>query len=104
MPYYKKVIRHACLISSVVFVQMGFSQYALACEAPKKPVLPDINTTVVAEMIKTQKEVKKYMALGKAFLDCSNNTKNSNDMVDNMAEVGNGFNALIKEFKARNKK
>lgn len=76
---------------------------ASACSAPEQPELPDPDTAVLAEMVKAQKDVKKFIAAGNDYLGCEKNTKKYNDMVDLMKSVGADFNARIAAFKAKQK-
>jgi len=86
-------------LSAVLFSSAGW-----ACTAPAAPTLPDPQAAVLAEMVKAQKAVKKYVAAGEEYLKCEKNTAKYNDMVDSMKGIGADFNARIKQFKALKKK
>lgn len=58
-------------IVAILFL-MVFPVLVHACEKPgKKPVFPDINTAVAAQMIKAHAEVKSYVAAMQTYLSCS---------------------------------
>ena len=87
-----------------IILLMLFTQNILAaCTKPDKPTLPDPNTAVVAEMVKAQKAVKKYLAAGDKYLGCVRGDLYHDVMVKEMKKVGDSFNASIKAFKARKK-
>ncbi len=75
----------------------------LACEAPTPPDMPDVETAVLAEMVKAQNQVKKFIAAGNEYLECEKDDDLHNQMVDLMHDVGEDFNKVIKDFKAKNK-
>ena len=79
------------------------SSFTFACEKPAQPALPELEGAVVAQMVKAQSEVKKYLAASEAYLECVNSTSKHNAMVSEMKLVGNNFNELIRAFKARQK-
>ncbi len=90
---------------NVIFLSsLLFSSAGWACSAPEAPTLPDPQTAVLAEMVKAQKAVKKYVAAGEEYLKCEKNTAKYNGMVDAMQDISADFNARIKEFKSLKKK
>ncbi len=91
-------------LSLLVTIGLFSSSLQAACDAPEAPELPDPETAVLAEMVKTQKDVKKYLAAGEDYLKCEKNTIKYNRMVDEMKVVGDSFNAGIKAFKERKNK
>jgi hypothetical protein len=75
-----------------------------ACDEPSPPAIPDPNTAVLAEMVKAQKDVKKFISSGDSYLKCQKNDNKYNKMVDLMKTTGDEFNKAIKAFKAKVKK
>ncbi len=88
----------------MILISCAVSTRVLACTAPTPPTMPDVDSAVLAEMVKTQNAVKKFLAAGDNYLDCEKNDTAHNQMVDLMHDVGEDFNQLIKDFKAKNKK
>lgn len=84
-----------------VAVLSGVSSFGLACSKPEKPELPSADSAVLAQMVKAQKEVKKYLKLSEDYLSCEKNNKRHDGMVDEMNLVGADFNKLVKSYKAR---
>lgn len=77
---------------------------AAACTKPEAPEMPNIETAVVAEMVKAQKAVKRYMKEGNQYLDCTRNNLQHDAMVSRMEKTATKFNILIRDFKALKKK
>lgn len=71
-----------------------------ACNEPEPPPIPDPSSAVLAEMVKAQKDVKKFIAEGEAFLKCAKSQRKQNKVAELMQETGNEFNSAIKRFKA----
>lgn len=88
----------------LVAIGLFSSQLQAACEEPEAPDLPDPETAVLAEMVKAQKDVKKFISEGEEYLKCQKGVQKYNRMVEQMKEVGDNFNASIKAFKARKSK
>lgn len=80
---------------------MGFTQISAACEAPAEPNIPNAETTVTAEMVKAQKDIKAYMAAAEAYLSCVRSSSKHNKMVTRMQEVADDFNKVVRAFKER---
>lgn len=74
-----------------------------ACSLPPEPTLPSADTAVIAEMIKAQKDVKKYMAEANAFLECVKSDVTHNKTLDRMKEIAAEFNGIAASYKARKK-
>jgi hypothetical protein len=74
---------------------------AFACAPPSAPAIPDPAAAVLAEMVKAQKDVKKFLADAEAYLGCEKDTGKYNAMVDTMKATGDGFNQAIRAFKAK---
>ena len=72
-----------------------------ACNEPTKPELPDPETAVTPQMIKAKNDVNAYLSDATAFLECTNSTRKHNDMVNEMNDVADQFNAIIRAYKAR---
>ena len=74
---------------------------SLACTKPEKPELPDVDSAVLAQMVKAQKEVKRYLKLSEEYLACEKNDSRHDRMVSEMKSLGSNFNKLVKNYKAR---
>ena len=77
------------------------SSLAVACSAPDKPELPDPDTAVTPQMIKAKNDVNAYLSAATAFLECNKTTRKHNDMVNEMNDVADEFNGIIRAYKAR---
>ena len=78
-----------------------FTNFAVACDKPASPSLPDPDTAVTPQMIKAKNDVKTYLASAEAYLKCNISTKQHNGMVDDMKSVADGFNKIVRSYKAR---
>lgn len=85
----------------LAFVFSFISNTAIACTEPEAPVLPDPATAVTPQMIKAKNDVQAFLADAEAFLNCTKSNKKHNIMVDNMNDVANQFNEIIRAYKAR---
>ena len=74
---------------------------SFACTEAELPALPDPQTAALAEMIKAQKSVKKYLAESNKFLNCTKNNRRHDVVVDQMHKLGEDFNKVTKLYKAR---
>jgi hypothetical protein len=74
---------------------------SLACSKPAQPELPEVGSAVLAQMVKAQKDVKKYLALSDEYLACEKDKGQYNIMIDEMKLVGDNYNALVRDYKAR---
>jgi len=92
------LIRQLC-ISFLVLC----SPAVFACAAPSPPAIPDPNSAVLAEMVKAQKDVKKFLADAEGYLGCEKDSGKYNSMVDAMKTTGDEFNTAIRAFKAKMK-
>ncbi len=88
------------VLLTLIFLALSGGLYA-DCTPPEPPQIPDAETTVTAEMVKAQNDVKAFMAEAEAFLKCNRNTSRHNKMVDTMNDVGKSFNDVVKAYKAR---
>ena len=79
----------------------SLSSMSFACTKPEKPVLPDVDSAVLAQMVKAQKEVKKYLKTAEAYLECEKNDSRHDRMVSEMKSIGSSFNKLVKNYKAK---
>lgn len=91
-----KLIRNICIFTFVLC-----SPAVLACSPPAPPGIPDPSTAVLAEMVKAQKDVKKFIADAEVYLECEKDTGAYNAMVDTMKATGDNFNQAIRAFKAK---
>jgi len=89
------------LFSTIVFGALTFSSLSNACDAPAEPSIPNADTTVTAEMVKAQNDVKAYMAAAEAYLSCVRSDAKHNEMVSRMEEVAAEFNDAVRTFKSR---
>ncbi len=91
------------MLNKVVLVILAscISSMSFACSKPVQPELPEVGSAVLAQMVKAQKDVKKYLALSDEYLACQGDKKRYNAMIDEMKAVGDDFNALVKDYKAR---
>ncbi|MGI1679696.1 MAG: hypothetical protein K6L75_13230 [Cellvibrionaceae bacterium] len=87
------------LISIIIFL-VNTTAYA-TCKAPEPPVIPDPETTVTAEMVKAQNDVKAFLSAAERFLKCTKSTSRHNQMVDKMKNIGDDFNNTVKAYKTR---
>lgn len=88
-----------------------------ACEQPQRPAMPDGASAAEQEMVEAQTSVRGYVEGAQAYLDClvaedkaagdkeSKEAKQQrldkyNAIVASMQEVGEQFNAELREFKA----
>jgi len=85
-------------------VTASMTHYASAsCVRPDEPTLPNVDSAVLAEMVKASKEVKKYIADANKYLECARSDSDHDKVVSRMRELADGFNALTTTFKARQK-
>ena len=94
----------ALLFSAVLFGSLSFSAISKACEEPTEPTLPNAETTVTAEMVKAQNDVKEFIAAAEHYLSCVRSDAKHNKMVSRMEEVAAEFNQVVRAFKERNSK
>jgi hypothetical protein len=94
----KKIIQTAVIIFLFGFIKTGFS-----CSEADVPAFPDPKKAVLAEMIKAQKDVKKYLSDSEGFLKCVTNDRRYDAVVDNMHQVAERFNSVRKEYMERKK-
>lgn len=78
-------------------------QAAAACKAPVEPTLPNVDTAVLAEMVKAAKDVKQYLADGNKYLGCVRSDSEHDRTVERMRLLADNFNELTTTFKARAK-
>lgn len=74
---------------------------ANACIEPLPPILPDPQVAVIAEMVKAQKEMKRYVAEQEGFLQCVESAEEHNQAIDRMKAMAARFNHIIREYKTR---
>lgn len=86
---------------TVFVLASSLSSFSLACSKPDQPLLPTADSAVLAQMVKAQKEVNKYLKQSEKYLKCARSTKLQNNMVDEMKLVGNNYNKLVQNYKAR---
>jgi hypothetical protein len=86
----------------IVLLTASMAQYASAgCRQPDEPTLPNVDTAVLAEMVKAAKDVKKYIADANKYLECARNDSSHDKVVERMRTIADNFNALTTTFKAR---
>jgi|GEM_PF-4238669 len=86
---------------AVVAIISSVSSMSMACDRPNKPELPSVETAVLAQMVKAQKDVKKYLKTSEAYLKCERNNGRHDKMVNEMTRVGTTFNKLVKAYKEK---
>ncbi len=91
----------ALLFSVLITATFSSVSYA-GCDAPEEPQIPNVETTVTAEMVKAQNDVKQYMAAAESYLSCVKNSSKHNRMVNRMQSVADDFNEVVRAFKAKN--
>jgi hypothetical protein len=79
----------------------SLSSASMACSKPEKPALPVAEDAVLAQMVKAQKDVKKYIKQSNQFLECVKSNNKHDRMVSEMKAVGKSFNKIVKVYKAR---
>ncbi len=81
---------------------LSLSNYALACEKPASPTLPDPGKAVTAQMVKAKNDMKAYIQAADAYLACvESDTSKYNSMVDEMQSAAEGFNNIVRKYKKR---
>lgn len=92
-------------ITIVAIFLLVFSANSFSCEKPgEKPVLPDINTAVAAQMIKAHADVKNYVKAMQDYLACSKMSVSDKERrLTELKKYADDFNKLINEFKNKNK-
>lgn len=88
----------ACLMSASMA-----NPVLAACKQPTEPTLPNVDTAVLAEMVKAAKDVKQYIADANKYLDCARNDSSHDKVVERMRTIADSFNELTTTFKARRK-
>ena len=88
----------------VLVVSVLISSSVLACEKPaNKPIFPDINTAVPAQMIKTHGEVKAYVKEMEEYLNCAPLSASEKDkQLEEVKKYAAEFNELVKAYKNKN--
>lgn len=86
------------LTSALLTVLPGMS---FACTSPDTPNFPDPKTAELAEMVKSQKELKKYLVASKAYLGCVRSDLKHDAHVAEMKKVADKFNEVSLLYKAR---
>lgn len=71
------------------------------CIEAEAPGIPNPDLAGEAEMLRAQREVKRYLALQEQFLDCVRNVRHHNQAVERMHEVANKYNSTARRYKAR---
>jgi len=94
----------ALLFSVALIGSSVFSGAVNACEEPSEPAIPNADTTVTAEMVKAQNDVKAYMSAAETYLSCVRNDFKQKKMADRMQELAEEFNQTVRAFKERNSK
>lgn len=87
------------LVTSALLVVLPGMSYA--CNAPKPPHFPNPKTAELAEMVKTQKNLKKYLVASKEYLGCVRNDLKHDAHVAAMKQVADKYNEVTLLYKAR---
>ena len=82
-----------------------YSASAFCCDKPgDKPVFPDVDTAVAAQMIKAHADVKNYVKAMQDYLACSKlSVADEEKRLSDIKKYADDFNKLIAEFKVKNK-
>ena len=70
-------------------------EFSGACVYPTKPTIVNGNTATEAEMIKSQQDMKAYLALGNDFLGCLDKEATTQIKADTPKEQADEFKARI---------
>lgn len=112
----------ACGFSASSFAQDKL-EFSGKCVYPQKPVIVNGSTATEAEMIKSQQDMKAYLALGNEFLTCLDGESGQitaetpkeqadefkaridathNAVVDDMNAIADLFNQALRAYKGKN--
>jgi len=83
-----------CGFSANTFAQDKI-EFSGACVYPTKPTIVNGNTATEAEMIKSQQDMKAYLALGNEFLGCLDKEATVQVKADTPKEQADEFKARI---------
>ena len=86
---------------AVSLLCLGSSTAAIACTEPQAPLLPDPESAVTPQMVKAKNDVKVFLSEAEAFLDCNKSSKKHNKMVDQMNDIANQFNEIVRAYKSK---
>ncbi|MEH6557080.1 MAG: hypothetical protein V7459_14050 [Oceanicoccus sp.] len=86
---------------ALVVIASSLSTLSFACEKPEKPQLPNIESAVLAQMVKAQKDVNKYLKTSEAYLKCERNNNRHDKMIGEMKRLGATYNTLVKAYKGK---
>lgn len=90
---------------ALLFASLFFANIAVAgCEEPQAPALPDVESAVTAQMVKTQNDVKSYIKAAETFIGCTNNKMVQRRVSKEMESVADEFNSLVRAYKERMQK
>ena len=81
-----------------------FSSALWACDKPTAPTLPDPETAVTPQMIKAKHELTAFLKAAETYLDCIDDDRNHNLMVDEMEVAAKAFNSIVQQYKNRMQK
>ena len=89
----------------LTFASLLFANIAVAgCEEPQAPALPDAESAVTAQMVKTQNDVKSYIKAAENFIGCTSNKLVQRRVSKEMEEVAEEFNTLVRAYKEKMQK
>ena len=89
--------------SIIIFISTAFISFgaSAACDKPESSSLPDADTAVTAQMVKAKHDVTQFLEDANAYLECVSSSRKHDKMVDEMHYVGNSFNKIVRNYKAR---
>lgn len=87
------------LSSTLLLVVLPGISYA--CKAPEPPNFPDPKKAELAEMVKTQKALKKYLSASRDYLGCVRNDLKHDAHVAQMKQIADKYNEVSLLYKAR---
>ncbi len=85
----------------LVVIASSLSTLSFACDRPEKPQLPSVESAVLAQMVKAQKDVNKYLKSSEAYLKCERNNIRHDKMIGEMKRLGSTYNSLVKAYKGK---
>ncbi len=88
-------------IPLAIFLLTLYVQTSQACSPPTKPELPNPDTAVTPQMVKAKNDVKAYLDAAEKYLNCNITTSQHNRIVDDMHNVADSFNTIVRSYKKR---
>lgn len=82
-------------------VAVLFSAPVLACDAPgERPAIPDPDTAVTAQMVKSNNEIKAYVRAQEEYLGCADmSSGEKREALEELETYADTFNQAVRQFK-----